>query len=44
MLEASCSLEVSEKVLTVHRNPTKTDEVTLTGSENDASSFGVSKE
>ena len=42
MLGASCSLEVSERVLTEHRNPVETNEVMTTGSSNDVSHSGVS--
>ena len=44
MLEASCGLELSEWVLTEHRNPEETKEGMASASPKDASSSGLSTE
>ena len=44
MLGTSCSLEVSEIVLTEQRNPEGTEDVTASGPSKDVSNSGVSME
>ena len=44
MLGASWCLEVSEIVLTEHRNPEETEDVIASGSSKDMSNSGVSME
>ena len=44
MLGASCSLELSERVLTKQRNPEETEDGMASGSSKEASNSGVSRE
>ena len=44
MIGTSCSPEFSERILTEHRNPEKTEEIMTQDLSKDASSSGVSTE
>ena len=44
MLGASCSLELSEIVLSEQRNPEETEDIRASGSSKDVSNSGVSRE